>query len=130
MELLETQDPEKKRLIESSDRHKRELQKELTAISEKTEVTIKNALIIGGTLAVSYLLITQLGGSKKKKRRTKKKAIIPNDEEEYDTDEVSPHAPSFLSQIGENLASHATLILLDIAKEKLGEYLSKRKNEE
>ena len=69
MELLETQDPEKKRLIEASDRHKQELQREVKAMSDKTEKVVKNALIIGGTLAVTYLLITQLGSSKKKKKR-------------------------------------------------------------
>ncbi|MDZ7646791.1 MAG: hypothetical protein U5K54_06175 [Cytophagales bacterium] len=48
MELLETTDPEKKRLIEATGRHKYELQREVKAISDKTENAVKNALIIGG----------------------------------------------------------------------------------
>jgi hypothetical protein len=131
MELLETQDPEKKKLIETSNRHKMELQKELSAISDKTEATLKNALIIGGTLAVAYLLVSNIGSSvktKRKKAKLKSKAISSMDDDN-ETQPVEEHAPmpSFLSQIGENLASHATIILLDLAKEKLAEYLLKRK---
>jgi hypothetical protein len=128
MELLETQDPEKKKLIESSDRHKRELQKELNSISDKTETTLKNALIIGGTLAVSYLIISQIS-SRKKKKNAKNKALNNPTNETIESFETSTTAPSFLSQLGENLATQATLILLDIAKEKLAEYLSNRKTQ-
>lgn len=128
MELLETQDPEKKRLIESSDRHKLELQRELNAISDKTEANIKNALIIGGTLAVTYLLVSKLGSSSKlKRKKAKSKAVSSVDDEEATSVEGPAPIPTFLSQLGENLASHATIILLDIAKEKLAEYLVKRK---
>lgn len=129
MELLETQDPEKKRLIESSDRHKRELQKELNAISDRTEATFKNALIIGGTLAITYLLVSNLGSSSKSKRKKAKSKAISSVDEDEDTTSVEGPAPipTFLSQIGQNLASHATIILLDLAKEKLAEYLLKRK---
>lgn len=129
MELLESQDPEKTRLIETSDRHKLELQKELNAISDKTETTLKNALIIGGTLAATYLLVSKLGSSSKKlkRKKSKSKAIKSFEEEETLADEVPAPIPTFFSQLAENLASHATIILLDIAKEKLAEYLVKRK---
>ena len=72
MELLETQDPEKKRLMEESDRHKQELQKEVKAMSDKTEKVVKNALIIGGALAITYLIVSQLGSSRKKKNKKAK----------------------------------------------------------
>lgn len=128
MELLETQDPEKKRLIEASTRHKLGLQRELNAISDKTEANIKNALIIGGTLAVTYLLVSKLGSSSKPKRKKAKSKTISNvDEDETTSVEGPAPIPTFLSQLGENLASQATIILLDIAKEKLAEYLVKRK---
>ena len=128
MELLETQDPEKKRLIEASDRHKQELQREVKAMSDKTEKVVKNALIIGGTLAVTYLLITQHGSSKKKKKRnkTEAKATVQNTEPDFESaSSYSP--PSFISQIGDRLVNQATFMLLDIAKDKLSEYLSNRK---
>lgn len=128
MELLETQDPEKKKLIETSERHKRELQKEVSAISKKTEKALKNGLIIGGSLVLTYILISQIGASKKKRKKVKAK-IAKNDLEEEEVVETSSGLSSFITTIGENLASHATLILLDFAKDKLAEYLNKRKAE-
>lgn len=132
MELLETQDPDKKRLRETSDRHKQELEKEVKAISDKTERIVKNALIIGGTLAVTYLLVSQLSSSKKKRKKAK---ANQNDEDEIPDsllgDEREPHSsPSFLSQLGERVTTGATAILLGIAKDKLAEYISNRKQKD
>jgi hypothetical protein len=132
MELLETQDPDKKRLIETSERHKHELQKEVKAMSDKTEQVVKNALIIGGTLAITYLIVSQLGGgsSKKKSKKTKSKIVQEVNEESTQNDPDSYSPPSFLSQLGDRVVSQATLVLLDIAKDKLAEYLSNRKTKE
>lgn len=129
MELLETQDPEKKKLIETSERHKREMQKEVSAITDKTEKALKNALIIGGSLALTYILISQIGTSRKKRKKVKSKIVKNELEEDDEVVETSSGVPSFIKQIGENLASQATLILLDLAKDKLAEYLNKRKAE-
>lgn len=134
MELLETQDPEKKRLIETSDRHKQELEKEVKAISDQTERVVKNALIIGGTLALTYLVVSQFGSGKKKRKKVKAKARVKqnlvddasdSDQAEDEIESYSP--PTFLSQIGERLATQATALLLGIAKDKLAEYLGNRK---
>jgi Icc-related predicted phosphoesterase len=132
MDLLETQDPEKKRLIETSDRHKHELEKEVKAISDKTEHVVKNALIIGGTLALTYLVISQVGSFKKKRKKVKTKQNENEETTESDLEEVgtSYSPPSFLSQIGERLATQATALLLGIAKDKLAEYLSHRKQKD
>ena len=124
MELLETQDPERIRLIETSDRHKRELEKEVKAISDKTEQVLKNALIIGGALALTYFTVSQL--SKAKSKRKKAKQIIAQGEEE-ETLISEPEAPSFISQMGDRVISQGTLILLDLAKDMLMEYLESRK---
>ncbi|MCE7863808.1 MAG: hypothetical protein DYG99_09735 [Bacteroidetes bacterium CHB5] len=125
MELLETQDPEKKKLIEASDRHKKELLREVKDMSDKTEQVVKNALIIGGTLAVTYLLVSQVRSSKKKKAKVKAKGVQNSEPDLEPTPVYSP--PSFLSQLGDRLVNQATLLLLDVAKEKLSEYLSNRK---
>jgi len=132
MELLETQDPDKKRLIETSERHKHELQKEVKAMSDKTEQVVKNALIIGGTLAITYLIVSQLGGgsSKKKSKKVKSKIVPEENEESIDNNQDSYSPPSFLSQLSDRVVSQATLVLLDIAKDKLAEYLSNRKTKE
>jgi len=126
MELLETQDPEKRRLIETSDRHKRELGKEVKAISDRTEQTVKNALIIGGALALTYFTVSQL--TKRKTRRKKAKNKEVEDEEMEFVSE--PSGPSLIAQIGDKVISQGTVILLDIAKDMLAEYLESRKKKD
>jgi hypothetical protein len=125
MELLETQDPEKKKLIETSDRHKRALEKEVNDLSRKTERMVTNALIIGGSLALTYFLVSSLS-SKKKKR--KQKAVQAQAEGAAITEhEEEAEEPSVLGQLGTKILNQATIMLLDIAKDKLFEYLESRK---
>lgn len=126
MELLETQNPERKKLLETSERHKRELEKEVKDMSDKTEKVLKNALIIGGALAITYLLVSQLGSGKKKKKSKAKiqlqAAPAPIDQMVEEEEET----PSAFSAIGAKIADTATVMLLDIAKEALSEFLKTR----
>jgi len=126
MELLETQDPERRKLLETSDRHKHELEKEVKDMSDKTEKVVKNALIIGGVLAVSYLLISQLGTGKKKKKLKAKSSVVAAADEQDD----EPEAPGVFAQIGTKVVDTATLVLLDLAKEALAEFLKNRKQKD
>jgi len=134
MELLETQDPDKKRLIETSDRHKQELDREIKALSDKTERVVKNTLIIGGTLALTFLIVSQFGSGKTKRKKVKAKIkgkvkqnlLDDTLDSGQDDESISYSPPSFLSQIGERVATQATALLLGIAKDKLAEYLSNR----
>lgn len=137
MELLETQDPEKKKLIETSERHRRELEREVTAVTQKTEKVLTNALIIGGALALTYFAVTQLSGGAKKKKRKKKSIVIeaaaPAKAEQAaadDEEEEDDANPNLLSQIGNKMVNQATLILLDLARQKLSEYMQTRKSED
>lgn len=134
MEILESQDPEKKRLIEASERHKRALEKDVTALSAKTEKVLTNALIIGGALALSYILVRQLSSPGKSKKHKKHKkaaaAAIPVSTADEDDDEAEDESPSFLASIGSKIANQATVILIDIARQKLMDYLESRKKEE
>jgi FtsZ-interacting cell division protein ZipA len=134
MELLESQDPEKKRLIEASARHKKALEKEVADLSNKTEKVLTNALIIGGALALSYILVRQFSGSKKKKKKHKKarkvtvvQPAVSTDEDDDDEEEVSVSSPGMLADIGTQIANQATVILVDLARQKLMEYLESRK---
>lgn len=130
MELLETQDPEKRKLIETSERHRHELERELKDISDRGEKTLKNALIIGGVLAVTYFAFTQFSSRKKKKKAAKAtsaaapaatstSAAIQEDDED-DT-------PSLASAVGDRLLNVATVFLVDLAKEKLSDFLKNKK---
>jgi hypothetical protein len=126
MELLETQDPEKKKLIESSLRHKHEMEREVKDISDRSEKMLKNALIIGGALALTYVVVNQLSSTKVKKKKAKKAKSTSVEIEEDDVDE----SPSVLSQMGDKLVNTATLFLLDLAKEKLSDYLQNKKSKD
>lgn len=125
MEYLETYDPEKKKLIETSERHKRELKKEVKSITENTERVVTNALFIAGALALTYFALSQIAGSRKKKKS--KQAKKQRDEDE-DVEIIEASTPSLFSQIGDAVVTQGTLILLDLAKEKLAEYLNQRKS--
>jgi len=124
MELLETHDPEKRKLIETSDQHKRELEREVDKIALRGEQVIKNALIIGGALAVTYLVVSRLTRSSSKTIKTKKAA----QPETGAAPAVAnlPEEPSLLSVVGEKVANAATLILLEVAREKLTEVFKNR----
>lgn len=137
MEFLESQDPEKKKLIEASERHKRALEKGVSALGNDTQKLLTNALIIGGVLTASYLIVrgfSSSGGKKKKKKRAKVTVVSPQvakQTEDDDADEyVETGAGGVLANIGSNLAHQATVFLVDIARQKLMEYLESRKKEE
>lgn len=128
MELLETQDPEKKKLIESSERHRRELEKEVTDLRSRTEKILLNTLIIGGALAVTYFAVRSFtGGGKKKKSRKAAAAMHPGETPEEVEASRDDGQPTILSKVGTALLSQATFLLLDMAKDKLTEYLQSRK---
>jgi hypothetical protein len=126
MELLETQDPERRRLIETSERHKHELEKEVKSLSDKTEKTLKNALIIGGVLAATYFLVNQLSSSKKRKNSKVRSAVTNGTAEDIEEDET----PGVISQLGATMVETATVILLDLAKEALADFLKNRKRKD
>lgn len=131
MELLETQDPEKKKLVEASERHRREIEKEVGAMTQKTEKVLTNALVIGGALALTYFAVTQFSKRSKKKKNKNKTTGVPSPEKAavLSEEDDEPSGPSILSQIGTKVVNQATLILLDIARQKLAEYMQNRKTE-
>jgi hypothetical protein len=134
MEFLESQDPEKKKLIEASERHKRALEKGVADLSSDTQKVLTNALIIGGVLALSYFVVRQFSPSGKPKKRKKKHKVtvvqpqVSTDED--DDDDVDTGSPSLLADIGTRMANQATVVLIDIARQKLMDYLESRKKEE
>ena len=127
MELLENQNPERRKLMEASDRYKRELQNDINEISVKTEKVITNALVIGGTLALTYFIVNQLTSNYKRPRK-KKGSVSKEQPAEIEAEEIEE--PSLLSKLGTKLVDQATILLLDIAKEKLAEYIQSKKRED
>ncbi|MEJ0056191.1 MAG: hypothetical protein WDN75_18190 [Bacteroidota bacterium] len=135
MELLESQDPEKKKLIETSDRHKRALEKEVGELAQKTDKMLTNALIIGGSLLATYFVVSSFSGGRKKKKRKKRKVVLvaktktpqEGSESVEEEEEEESSGPSLMGVVGNRILSQASVILLNIAKDKLFEYLESRK---
>lgn len=125
MELLETDDPVKGQLLKKSAMHRDQLEEDARLISEKTERIITNAIVIGGALAVTYFLVSRFGGSKPKKKSKAAKIHLVHGPASESQAAVSaePEQPGMMSQIGAALASQATVFLLGLAKEKLGDFL-------
>lgn len=117
---LQTDDPVKGQLLRKATQQREDLGDEWKELSERTEKIVTNALIIGGALALTYLLVRQFSGTKQKKSKAKKAATKP--EVDVEPDEESP-VSMVLSQIGTAVLSQATVFLLNMAKEKLSEYI-------
>lgn len=131
-------DDMRRELMRKSAKHKQDIEGEVKLISENTEKMITNALIIGGSLALTYFLVRQFSGSSGKKSKKKHKPIKliqasaePSQTVEVEREEDS--SPGLVSQMGAALVSQVSLFLLNIAKEKLMEYLqtvSEKKNQD
>lgn len=122
----ETDNPEKGQLLQRSAHHRELLEEDVKLITEKSEKIITNALIIGGALAVTYLLVSSFSGSSKKKKRKSAtlQLVEPRPDVETDSDEIdAPAQAGVISQIGSVLVAQATGFLLSIAREKLVEFL-------
>jgi hypothetical protein len=124
MELLETNDA-KSLLLKKSAKHRKGLEDEVRLLSENADKIVTNALIIGGTLALTYLLIRQLSKSKSKGKSKAKKAKFIKDSD-ANSEEVSfDHGAdeSVVAKIGSAIAAQATVFLLGLAKDKLSAFL-------
>jgi hypothetical protein len=126
MELLDTDDA-KSSLLKKSAQFKKGLENEVQLLTDNTQKIVTNALIIGGTLAVTYIIVRQFSKRKKSKGKSKTKKIkFVQDSNarlqnaSYDDDDSEP---GIVSQIGSALAAQATVFLLNLAKEKLSGYL-------
>ncbi|MBX2967788.1 MAG: hypothetical protein KF803_00320 [Cyclobacteriaceae bacterium] len=125
MKAMETDDLVKSQLLQKAAQQREEIESEMHEITDRTEKVLTNALIIGGALALTYFLVRGFSSKKKRKaRKTKVKAKAAEVDDAKDTDVYEESGPSrILSQIGTAVASQATMLLLDLAKEKLMEYL-------
>jgi hypothetical protein len=124
---LETDDPEKGQLLQKSAHHRELLEEEVKLISERSEKILTNALIIGGTLAFTYMLVRSLSSSspEKQKHKPKKIKLVASREGSEPAFESNsePEEAGIVSQIGAVLVAQATGFLLSLAREKLVEFL-------
>lgn len=122
---LETDNPDKGELLQRSAHHRELLEDEVKQITERSEKIITNALIIGGALALTYFMLSSVaGGAKKSKRKPRKIRLVENEKGEVVPEaDDTPEEAGIVSQIGTVLVAQATGFLLNIAREKLVEFL-------
>lgn len=116
----------KRALLRKSSEYRSGLEDEVKLISEKTEKIIINALVIGGALALSYIVVRQFSKPKSKGKAKVKKIKLVSDapkEEVEETYAEESRISRVVSEIGAALTSQATAFLLAVAREKLMEYL-------
>ena len=132
MELLETNDP-KSLLLKKSAVHKKGLEDEIKLFSENTDKIVTNALIIGGTLALTYFLISQFSKSKSKsKSKAKKIKLMKERDSNVEEAELENDSDddSVVGRIGSAIAAQATVFLLGLAKDKLSSFLQSNLHKE
>ena len=116
----------KQQLLRQSVLYKDEMQEEFQNVKYRTDELLKKVLIIGGSLAITYMLFRQFSNSKRK-RKTVKNEGGPINQYPEETEAVIEKQPSqfamLASEIGSSLANQATQLLLQVAKEKLVELL-------
>ncbi|MCU0399101.1 MAG: hypothetical protein MUC73_13485 [Cyclobacteriaceae bacterium] len=123
---LETDDPIKSQLLHKAAQKREELEDDVKEFSDQTGKIVTNALLIGGALALTFLLVRGISSSRKNKTRRKSKAKGETQETVYEQPEQdsapSPVMAAF-TKIGTALASQAMVVLLSLAKEKLVDYI-------
>lgn len=128
MEFQESDDA-KSSLLKKTAQYKKDLEEDVKMLSESTEKIITNALIIAGTLAVTYFVVSQFSKSKRKKK-AKRLPVPKSAEVDVEAASAIPDSPGLVSQIGSALAAQASVFLLDLAKDKLSAYLQARSEKE
>lgn len=108
-------------LLQRVNLKKSEMEEEAAKLSNQSDKMIKNALIIGGALVVTFFVVRSLTGKSSKKND---KELNPQDSSDQE-----PAGSSMISEIGSRVAEAAVVFLLGLAKEQLSGYLKSRQKE-
>lgn len=126
MEILKTNNP-KSDLLKKSSRQREELEREIQNLGDQTEKALTNILVVGGALAITYLIVRQFTSKPRHRSKSKKLGVVSEPtfvEEEKGESRMS----AIFSEVGAVLATQATAFLLALAKEKLTDYLETQGN--
>lgn len=124
MELLESERPGQR------DIHMRSLPSSgpIEKNSTDTERIVRTALIVGGTLAASWLvlrLIQRYGKSKKPKEIPVTDASLP---EPAPVQATASSSNSIMAAIGDRVAREATIFVLNLAREKIAAWIESKRS--
>jgi hypothetical protein len=119
---------QKAQFIHEVDLHKSDVEEEINQLKEKAERVLTTALIVGGALALTYFIAKRFTHSPSAKKTVKSKKKIRSIQEDQDFEDdqsetTGTRAGDLLGKVGESLINQATAMLLDIAKEKLIEFI-------
>lgn len=120
MELLETADPEKKRLMDEVRKRREQLDAEAGSLARKSSKQLSNALMIAGVLVGSYLIYRAISGSRKAGKNRP-------DLSEAEKKTTSETAGKSGNTMGSRLAQLAVVFLLNLARERVAAWLASRK---
>jgi len=109
----------KRQLLETSLEYKEEIREAFQAVMSRLGKTGVNALLISGSLAMSYLLYRAMATPVKTIKR-KKNNIAENEAQVVDV--YQP--PTMIDKLADKILEQALLFLLSLAKQKLIEYLN------
>lgn len=121
MEILESADPQQKRLLDEVRKRKAQLDAEAGILSRRSEKVLKNALIIGGVLLASYLVYRAVSGGRKKEKAPESAANKPD----LTADD---RKPSMLSVVGRRLGQMAAIFVINLARERVAAWLTSKKS--
>ena len=102
-------------------------QEEHSQLSAKKDRMLNNALIIGGTLVLTYFIVNSITKKTRKKKKLNLAAIKKEDVDNVGVEAEEEDEPSELGKAGHYMLTLASTMLLGLAREKLSEYLESRK---
>ncbi|MBL6449684.1 hypothetical protein JMN32_25465 [Fulvivirga sp. 29W222] len=101
-------------LEQDSQRHKEAFEVELSEVIDKTKRIATSALVVGGSFALTYYLIKKLTSKDSEKKTNVDK----------NTESVTIQKnPSLFSTVGNVILTEMAVFLLDLAKERLINYI-------
>lgn len=126
MEMQELNEP-KRILLRKSSEYRNGLEDDVKLLTEKTQKIVLNALVIGGALALSYIVVRQFSKTKTKgKSKVQKIKLVSDAPKQEVAEEVYARESTLsrvVSEVGHALTTQATAFLLSLAREKLMQYL-------
>lgn len=127
MELLETADPAKRRLMEEVRKRREQLDAEAGALARRSSKNLSNGLIIAGVLVGSFLIYKSISAYRK---RGKSKAAVSDIKPHPDTDikhQAKTATPGSGNLLSTRLAQIAVVFLLNLARERVTAWLASKK---
>ena len=109
-------------LIQTSNDYKGEIREAVKAVGETLGKTGINALIISGSLILSYLLYRGMTGGSGSKKSGKKKSV------DSDTSEIKEDVYTMVDRLADKVVEQSLVFLLSVAKEKLVAFLNESEN--